>query len=114
MSLVTSLQNLRTQLVEKRELMNAQYAATKQRTSRAPMFGISFALAFAFMLMALAVPAVSAGDLNDSISPILADMVELFTPLLSLIIAAVPLIIAIALIGFVIGILDGILGKLRV
>jgi hypothetical protein len=59
-------------------------------------------------------PYAFAGDLNDSISPILDDMVELFAPLLELIIAAVPLIIAIALIGFIIGILDGILSKLRV
>jgi len=38
----------------------------------------------------------SAATLNESISPILTSVTELFTPLLALIIAAVPLIIALA------------------
>jgi hypothetical protein len=38
----------------------------------------------------------SAATLNESISPILTSVTELFTPLLALIIAAVPLIIALS------------------
>lgn len=55
---------------------------------------------------------VSAGSLNDSISPILTDVATIFTPLLALIIAAVPLIIAVAVIGFVLGIFKEILAKI--
>ena len=56
----------------------------------------------------------SAATLNESISPILNSVTELFTPLLNMVVAAVPLIIAIAIIGFILGILDSILSKLRV
>jgi hypothetical protein len=52
--------------------------------------------------------------LNESISPILTSVTELFAPLLVLIIAAVPLIVALAVIGFILGIMDTILGKLKV
>lgn len=59
-------------------------------------------------------PYASAATLNESISPIITSVTEIFGPLLDLIVAAVPLVIAIAMIGFVIGILEGILGKLKV
>ena len=55
-----------------------------------------------------------AATLNESISPILASVTELFVPLLALIIAAVPLMIAMALIGFILGIFAAILSKLNV
>lgn len=71
--------------------------------------------AFMFMLisMAMMVPGVSAGALNDSITPIISDVTEIFTPLLSLIIAAVPLIIAVSVIGFVLGMFKAILSKIQ-
>ena len=56
----------------------------------------------------------ASADLNSSIYPILADVVLLFVPLLALIIAAVPLIIAISIIGFILGLLDGILKMLHI
>ena len=56
----------------------------------------------------------SAADLNASIYPILADVALIFVPLLALIIAVVPLIIAIAIIGFILGILSGILKMLHI
>lgn len=59
-------------------------------------------------------PYASAATLNESIGPILDSVTELFVPLLALIIAAVPLIVAISVIGFILGILAAILGKLRV
>ena len=56
----------------------------------------------------------SAATLNESIGPILESVTELFVPLLALIIAAVPLIVAISVIGFILGILAAILAKLHV
>jgi phosphotransferase system glucose/maltose/N-acetylglucosamine-specific IIC component len=56
----------------------------------------------------------SAATLNESIGPILESVTELFVPLLALIIAAVPLIVAISVIGFILGILSAILAKLHV
>jgi hypothetical protein len=56
----------------------------------------------------------SAVTLNESISPILTSVTELFTPLLVLIVAAVPLIIALAVIGFILGVLDSILKQLKI
>ena len=56
----------------------------------------------------------SAGSLNDSVGPILDSVIALFVPLLALIIAAVPLIIAISIIGFILGLLDGILKMLHI
>ena len=55
-----------------------------------------------------------AATLNESIGPILTSVSELFVPLLALVIAAVPLIIAISVIGFILGILAAILQKLHI
>ena len=55
-----------------------------------------------------------AATLNESISPILTSVAELFVPLLALVIAAVPIIIAIAVIGFILGLLDSILKIVKV
>lgn len=56
----------------------------------------------------------SAGTLNTSVYPLVVDVAELFTPILTLVIAAVPVIIATAMIGFILGVLAAILSKLRV
>lgn len=56
----------------------------------------------------------SAATLNESIAPILTSVTELFTPLLNLVLGAVPIIIAISVIGFVLGIFSAILGKMHV
>jgi hypothetical protein len=56
----------------------------------------------------------SAATLNESIGPILQSVTELFVPLLALVIGAVPLIIAISVIGFILGILAAILQKLHI
>lgn len=60
-------------------------------------------------LMALA----SAGTLNNTIYPLIEDVADLFTPLLDLIIAAIPVIIAVSIIGFILGVLSSILGQMR-
>lgn len=60
------------------------------------------------------VPLASAGTLNDSVYPLITDVAELFTPILDLVIAAVPVIIATGMIGFILGVLAAILAKLRI
>jgi hypothetical protein len=52
-------------------------------------------------------------ELNASIGPVLDGVILLFPTLLSLVLAALPIIIAISLVGFVLGIFDGILAKIR-
>lgn len=56
----------------------------------------------------------TAVDLNGTIGPILDSVVALFPTLLALVLAALPIIIAMALIGFVLGIFDGILSKIKI
>lgn len=56
----------------------------------------------------------SAASLNDSVSPILTDVASLFTPLLALILAAIPLVISVAVIGFVLGLFDAIINKIKI
>ena len=63
---------------------------------------------------ALGLVQYASADLNSSIYPIIDSVTLLFVPLLALIIAAVPLIIAIAIIGFILGILQGILKMLKI
>lgn len=72
------------------------------------------ALTSVFLVLLTMVSSVSAGALNETISPVLSDVASLFTPLLALIMAAIPLIIAVSLISFILGIFDSILKKLNI
>ena len=54
-----------------------------------------------------------ATDLNGSIGPVLDGVILLFPTMLALVLGALPIIVAMALIGFVLGIFDGILGKIK-
>jgi len=54
-----------------------------------------------------------ATDLNSSIGPVLDGVILLFPTMLALVLGALPIIVAMALIGFVLGIFDGILGKIK-
>jgi len=60
------------------------------------------------------ISAVGATSLNDSIYPVLQGITLLFTPLLAVILAAIPVIVAVAIIAFIIGILMAIEGKLKI
>jgi hypothetical protein len=94
--------------------INAQMQEYSDTARNTPMFGMAFALGFAALLLALAgigAP-VQAGSLNDSISPLVSDMASLFVPILALIIAAVPVIIAGAFISFMVGLLAAILSRI--
>jgi len=57
---------------------------------------------------------MAAMDINSSIGPVLDGVIALFPTLLSLVLGAIPIIIAMSLIGFVLGIFDGILSKLKI
>jgi hypothetical protein len=114
MSFSTALNNLRVNRKVQNEKINAGQTVPSRNTSIYRMLGIpSFALAFVFALMSMCPPA-SAGALNDSVGPILSDVASLFAPLLTLIIAAIPVIVAIAIISFILGILAAILLKLKI
>ena len=56
---------------------------------------------------------VRAGDLNNSVSPLLYELPALFTGIVALIIAAVPIIIVLSIVAFLLGLFDGILGKIK-
>jgi hypothetical protein len=71
-------------------------------------------LAISAVSLVTLVQYASAADLNASIYPILTDVSELFIPLLALIVAAVPVIIAISVISFILGIFAAILSKLNI
>lgn len=113
MSLKTWVNELRFNRKVEQEKTNAGQSSAHRNTSVVRMFGIP-AFAVTFMFALVATQPVAAAGMNDSISPILTDVAALFTPLLSLVIAAIPLIVAIAVIGFVLGILAAILGKLKI
>ena len=55
----------------------------------------------------------SAGNITDGISPVIIDVTELLPLMLALVISALPIIVALAVIGFLLGLFDGILGKIR-
>lgn len=75
-----------------------------------PVFGFALALGIVavFCAMTMVVPA-QAGTLNDSVYVLIEDVADLFTPILDLVIAAIPVIIAGAIITFILGILGRIL-----
>jgi len=55
----------------------------------------------------------SAATLNESVYPLIVDVADLFVPILELVLAAVPVIIAVSIIGFILGVLAAILSKLH-
>jgi hypothetical protein len=59
------------------------------------------------------VSTVSAGNITDGISPVITDVTELLPLMLNLVIAALPIIVALAVIGFLLGLFDGILSKIK-
>lgn len=55
----------------------------------------------------------AAFDINGTIGPIIDGVALLFTPLLNLVLAYLPVVIVIAIIGFVLGILSNIMGSMK-
>ena len=88
----------------------SDFADKKQPT----LVGVRMKLALASLMSIVALVAtVSAVDINTSVGPLLDQIVQLFIPLLALIVGAVPIIITMAIIGFIVGILAAILSKLK-
>jgi len=52
-------------------------------------------------------------DLNATIGPILTSVTDLFPTILDLVLAVIPVIIAMSVIGFVLGIFEGVLSKIK-
>lgn len=57
--------------------------------------------------------AAMAGNITDGVSPVITDVTELLPILLALVIAALPIIVALSVIGFLLGMFDGILSKIK-
>lgn len=57
---------------------------------------------------------VQAGTLNDSVTPIIAEVTKLFVPLLAVILAALPVVITMGILAFVLGLLAAILLKMKI
>lgn len=113
MSLKTALGNLRTSLKVQKEINNAQMTATVQKAKSLPVLGLPFALAFVFMLSALAVPVSAEIDLNATISPLITGITALIPSIVELVVSIVPAIIVLAVVGFIVGFLDKILSMLK-
>ena len=61
----------------------------------------------------LLVASASAIDLTG-VTAIIEDVTLLFVPLVAVVIAAVPIMIVLAIVGFILGLFDAILGKIRI
>ena len=83
-----------------------QKAAEKLRDCRVAVLGL--------LMSGLVGIASAATDLNATLGPLLDSVAALFTPLLNLILAAIPLIVSLAMITFILGILSAILNRLKV
>ena len=59
------------------------------------------------------VSTVRAAGEFDSVTEIVADVTLMFPSLVNVVIAVVPILIIIAIVGFVTGLFDGILGRIR-
>ena len=115
MSLKTRLENLRADLkmVQLRKEAEGQASVEARTTSRSPLFGVPFALAFVFALAALfGAPASAAIDFSN-ISALLQAVVTLIPDFMDLVIEMAPLIVTIAIIGFILAFLDKILQMLK-
>ena len=73
------------------------------------------ALGLLAMGSGLIVSAASAVAINlTPVTLIIEDITLLFVPLVAVVIAALPIIIVLSIIGFIVGLLDAILGKIKV
>lgn len=63
--------------------------------------------------MGLVASASAAIDINGTIGPILDSMIELIPTIISLIVAIVPAVLVMAVVGFIVAFFDKILGMLK-
>ena len=85
----------------------------KKMTLKEKLYEMRYRIALYSAMMMGLVSFASAGALNTSISDILYSMASLFPSLVSLVVAAVPVIIVISLAAFIVSFLNGIVNKLK-
>lgn len=62
----------------------------------------------------LVAAASASTDINASVGPVLDGVIALLPTLLALVLAALPIIICMMIVGFLTGFFDGIIGKFRI
>lgn len=78
-------------------------------------FGMRVKLALvSLMTLFISTSAVMAADLNASVGPILDQLVQLFVPILAMILGMIPIVVTIAILSFILGILSVILKKIEI
>lgn len=115
MSVKTFIQNIRFTRKVEQEKTNAGQTVSARNTTLARMMGIpAFALAFVFALIGLTQPASAASfEINETVGPILQGVAALIPDIVNLIVAVVPAIIVLAVVGFIVAFLDKILSMLK-
>jgi len=73
---------------------------------------VAWRVALTTLMLAGLVGMASAATINDSVGPLLQGLAELFSPILAMIVGAIPIIVTLAVITFILGLLARILGKL--
>jgi len=68
---------------------------------------------YATVMAVMASTGVAAAGTFDNVTLMLTDLVGIFTPILDIIIAVIPIMIALAIAGFIMGLLAAILMKIR-
>lgn len=75
---------------------------------------IAYRVALVTLMLSGLAGVASAADLNASVAPIIAEVTKLFVPLLAVIIGAIPIVVTLAVIGFIIALLAVILQKIKI
>lgn len=113
MSVLTAIQNFRTQRKVSQEKHNAgQTAQPKTKSPGLPFLAIPFALAFMFMLIAIA-PAEAATINLTPITDLVNSFITLIEPITNLVIAIVPLWFVMQILGFIMGLLAAVLAMIN-
>lgn len=73
---------------------------------------VKMRIAVASVMLTGLVGMASAATINDTVGPLLQGLAELFVPILAMIVAAIPIIVTLAVVTFILGILARILGKI--
>jgi hypothetical protein len=115
MSIMASIKNVLCQRKVEQTKQNAGQTVQKRSIFKhALALPMAFAAAFVVMLSSLAGPASAAAfDINGTVGPILEGVAALIPTIVNLIIAVVPAIIVLAVVGFIVTFLDKILAMLH-
>ena len=73
----------------------------------------SLAKVYGVTMVGLASTGGASASTFENVTAMLDDLVEIFTPILDIVVAVIPIMIALAIATFVIGLLSSILGKIK-